>query len=282
MKSKGTSPCLENPILSYPNPICTLISHLFTFHFNIILTFVHRWVRFWHSSWHSVGICHRPHGHTTFCYPTLLDCIVLTFRLKWKTRWCLQNMEIYRIFEGLIISLYNITSRIVVIRLNSYEQVFLDKCFCQKPVQNLCVCVCVCVSVSVCACVCLCVRVCARACVWAYVRACVCVCVCVSAWVCLCARARLCEYVFVGMRVCVCVRACLYVRARVCVCVCVSLCVCVCMCVFRYSNCCHINWLCNMEYPIKPRYYFVKPAILKSISKFRVKIDAVNPLLFSQ
>ena len=46
-------------------------------------------------------------------------------------------------FEGLIINLCNTTSPTVVIKLNSYEQVFLDKCFYQRPVQNLCVCVCV-------------------------------------------------------------------------------------------------------------------------------------------
>jgi len=137
MKSKGTFLCSENPILNYPNPMRILISHFFTFHFNITLTFVHRWVRFWISSWYSVGICHRPHGHTTFCHPRLLDLIVLTFRLKWKTLWRLQNMEICRISKDLLSICVILRHPIVVIGLKSYEQVFLDKCFYQRPVQNL-------------------------------------------------------------------------------------------------------------------------------------------------
>lgn len=120
MKTKGSSPCSENPTLSYPNPIHILISHFFTLHFNIILISVYRWVLFWHSGWYSVSICHRPHGHTTFCHPILLDFIVLTFRLKWKIPWRLLSMEMYRIFEGLIINLYNTASPTVVIRLKSH------------------------------------------------------------------------------------------------------------------------------------------------------------------
>ena len=59
-------------------------------------------------------------------------------------------MKIYRIFEGLIINLYNTTSPAVVIRLNSYAQVFLDKCFYQsvgeRESERESVCVCVCPS----------------------------------------------------------------------------------------------------------------------------------------